>query len=1328
MVSNQSKGGYELDFSQIDIVAIDKEIRITDLILTKSKDARTDTAKQVYKVIVPRAEISLGSLTAIYFGKELTINGIKIHDPEIIISKSGNQTTKTTFSLETGSLYNAISEYLKAFSIGSLDIQNASVNYQQSPQKNPFQILVDQIDFSIDNFLLDSIASEEDKFLFTDKIELIISNQKFELPDSVHALSFDEFHISTGTGDILFKNLEIKPSGNEPVHTLDSYMNIEVPELNFRGLDFNKAYSENKLQLDSIRVLNPRILVKKKKSKQATKEPIDLLSLSTKVFESFEIGKVYFDAGKIEFITDQNKFSSTALNLKLSMLSLDSTKAVTKDWMSLFDDVALDAKDFHTFIMDSTHKLDVSHFNYSSFTSHLELEYTKIHPIVPIDDAIVVNVDLKRANAEGLATLSDLISGRLVSSEITIVQPNISVDIPTSLKRDSSKNSEFLKYLRLGKFDLVDGTFIANTEDSYVDVEKLDINFGKVSFQPSDLENFVFNSFTSKSHIDLQLLEFNSKKLKLNLHQVNLNNWKDLVVTDVFLKPETAPEPFTFGEIRITEFDLDHFLHNQLLAFDTLIVDRPIIPIHPHHENNNNRDNLVKWAHHTAFKEMHFRNGNLTQYGQGDSTVQLHLENFDVELSKFHYDSLRDEYYTLVGYKSDSIYLHLSKMEHQITGRDLDISIKDSTLSVKQLHMKPTSDKANNKINVATHELHLRQIDFHTLINDQKIHFKDGYLLSPVADIKTYKESKEVTNLRKDLLKFHLLNISNGKIHFENHISDSSMVADADKINIMINEFDLGKDSTIFSARNYLGEVQHMVFRPFGQIDSLTIQKAFVNTKAGHIKISDLKMAPSDAIRMHFPTIEIKGFDPEKMAHKKQVTLDSIIITQPYINVNLNKPKSAKNKNRQPLPYLAFNNLNIRDGNTDIVHADINFGETVAISDINLSIDSVQIDSTTTISKLVNKLQSTKLKMSNIAVTTPDSLYQFSVASINYDGVLNEINLNDIVLDPIYSRDEFSRHHEFQKDWFDMELAEIKISGFQALKWIEEERVHLNTITITRLLLDTHKDKRLPLPPDSEKPLPQALLSSIPIPIFIDQIKLISSYVSHSEYSPTGTLPGVIFFQDLNAEINNITNDSLKLSMDPIMTFHSTGTMMNTGHFTVDVDFDLEDENQFYYFRGELVDMNLTELNELLENTAFVHIKDGYNKRVTFNFEANHDYALGEMKFYYNDLKIMVLNQKAETHKHHAASIKSFFANTFVVNKKNPHLLFVRQGDIFHHRNVNKAIFNYWAKALLSGVVSSIGAKNNKKEIKKLNEELKAQLDRKRDETLRRLGNQTNAN
>ncbi|MEP2611422.1 MAG: hypothetical protein ABJH57_16390, partial [Cyclobacteriaceae bacterium] len=1174
----------------------------------------------------------------------------------------------------------------------------------------------------------DSMASEEDKFLFTDKIELIISNQKFELPDSVHALSFDEFHISTGTGDILFKNLELKPSENQAIRTLDSYMNIEVPELNFRGLDFNKAYSENKLRLDSIRILNPHILVKKKKTSQANKEPIDLLSLSTKVFESFEIGKVYFDAGKVEFITDNNKFSTTALNLKLSMLSLDSAKAVSKDWLNLFDDIALDAQDFHAFIMDSTHKVDISHFNYSSFTSHLELEYTKIHPIVPVDDAIVVNIDLKRANAEGLATLSDLISGRLVSSEITIVRPNISVDIPASVKNDSSRKNHFLKYLRLGKFDLVEGTFIANTDDAYVDVEKLDINFGKVTFQPSDLDNFVFNSFTPKSHIDLQLLEFNSKKLKLNLHHVNLNNWKDLVVTDVFLKPETAPEPFTFGKIKVTEFDLDHFLHNQLLAFDTLIVDRPIIKIHPHHENNSNRDNLVKWAHHTAFKEMQFRNGNLTQYGQGDSTVQVHLENFDVELSKFHYDSLKDEYYTLVGYKSDSMYLHLSKMEHQITGRDLDISIKDSTLSVKQLHMKPTSGKANNKINVATHELHLRQIDFHTLINEQKIHFKDGYLLSPVANIKTYKESKKEHNLRKDLLKFHLLNISNGKIHFENHISDSSMVADADKINILINEFDLGKDSTIFSARNYLGEVQHMVFRPFGQIDSLTIQKAFVNTKAGHIKIADLKMSPSDGIGIHIPDVEIQGFDPEKMAHQKQMTLDSIIISQPYVNVNLDKPKPAQKKNRQPLPYLTFNNLNVRDGNSDIVHAGLNFGETVSISNINLSIDSVQIDSTTTITTLVDKLKSTKLNMSNIAVTTPDSLYRFSVASVNYDGVLNEINLNDIALDPMYSKDEFSYLHEFQKDWFDMELTEIKISGFQTLKWIEEERVQLDAITISNLILDTHKDKRLPLPPDSEKPLPQALLSNLPIPVFVDEIKLISSYISHSEYSPTGTLPGVIFFQNLNAEINNITNDSLKLLRNPIMTFHSTGTMMNTGHFSVDVDFDLEDENQFYYFRGELLDMDLTELNELLENTAFVHIKDGYNKRVTFNFEANHDYALGEMKFYYNDLKITVLNQKAETHKHHAASIKSFFANTFVVNKKNPHLLFVRQGDIFHHRNVNKAIFNYWAKALLSGVVSSIGAKNNKKEIKKLNEELKTQLDRKRDETLRRLGNQASAN
>jgi hypothetical protein len=157
--------------------------------------------------------------------------------------------------------------------------------------------------------------------------------------------------------------------------------------------------------------------------------------------------------------------------------------------------------------------------------------------------------------------------------------------------------------------------------------------------------------------------------------------------------------------------------------------------------------------------------------------------------------------------------------------------------------------------------------------------------------------------------------------------------------------------------------------------------------------------------------------------------------------------------------------------------------------------------------------------------------------------------------------------------------------------------------------------------------------------------------------------------------------------------------------------FDYKDPLDKYTLRGSVGEMNLTELNRFLENTAYVQIRDGINKSISFSFDGNEDYAYGKMKFYYNDLKINVLDADTHLQRGHGVSIKSFFANTFVVNSKNPRLLFVREGDIFTERDKEKSIFAYWGKAVVSGLVSSIGAKNNKKEIRDMAKSLKEQLD-----------------
>ncbi|MFY0598580.1 MAG: hypothetical protein JXR03_02835 [Cyclobacteriaceae bacterium] len=1320
LISEQSKGRYELDFSEINVSFVEKQILIIDLELIKSQHLNTDTSSQLYTISIPKLELTIGSILSIYLGKEIEIKGISIHDPEISISSSKSR-QKSSFSFEAGSLYNSISEYINAFSVNDLAIENASVEFSKSDLKNPLEVLVNQIDFTIDNFLVDSTASADtSKFLYTDKIELIISNQNFSLPDSIHYISFDEFHISTGTGDILFKNLELLPREEIDLSTINSFYEIQIPEFNFRGLDFSRAYLENELHLDSLRILNPIVKVQTKKNNSPKGKNLDLLDLSTRLFEKFEIKKLYVDDASIDIITDhKHSYTGQEVNLEIEKIKIDSSKIASKSWTELIENIRVEGNNFETFLMDSTHLLQAGRFMYSSFESEVGLYDLLIKPLDYKEDRIQAWIQLKAIESSGLASLSDLSRGHLSTKDLSILNPDLKISLPRQESNEKSREKSFVKELTIGNFSLINSSLLLESQDSNLEIDKLDVNLRRVAFKPSSMEEFVFNEFAKKSKVELRSLSLESKKMNLELKKLNLSNWKDLTASDISLKPNTSTTPFTFEKIKVTEFDLDHFLNNKLLAFDSLIVDRPVLKFHSQQDRKKDNVDIIKWAHHTTFKEVHLRNGSLTQYK--DEDVQVHLENFDVELSKFHFDSLKNEYYTLVGYQSDSVYLHLENFNHEITGKDLSISIKDSTLQIKRLSMVPLSQDANTRISVSTHELKLRRIDFHKLINDQKLHFHGGHILSPKADVFLRKEKRAEKRTANDILKFNSLNVSNGYLHFENHIRDSSLMINVQKLNMLINGFDLGQDSSIFFAKNYLGDLRGITLRRFGSKDSISVEKAFINTKSGSIDVSNINMNPDENSHLFLPKIQITGFNPETLASENIIDLDSIKIEEPFFEITLNSQGKASQKKQTRIPTFNASNIFIRNGNMKLLNPDINFGDTINFKSIDFSVNNLSLDSSSTLLTISENLKNCQFSMDDFFITTPDSLYQLKTSKVGYSGTENKILLESVELNPIYSKDAFQSQITYQKDWLSMTIDSIQLKGINIRKLLTDDYLEFNSVVLSKLHLDTHKDKRLPLPPENEKPLPQELISKVPIRFYVKNIGIDSAYISHSEFSPTGTLPGLIFFQNMNAEISNISNDHERLEENRVMTLHTTGTMMNTGQYEVDVDFDLMDTTQFFYFEGELNGMDLRELNELLENTAFVQIKDGFNRRVTFQFEANHDYAIGDMKFYYNDLKIRVLKPNDEAHKRHAASIKSFFANTFVVNKKNPHFLFVRQGDIFHHRDLNKAIFNYWSKALLSGVVSSIGAKNNKKEIKKLNEELKAQLDQKRRETLERV-------
>ena len=113
-----------------------------------------------------------------------------------------------------------------------------------------------------------------------------------------------------------------------------------------------------------------------------------------------------------------------------------------------------------------------------------------------------------------------------------------------------------------------------------------------------------------------------------------------------------------------------------------------------------------------------------------------------------------------------------------------------------------------------------------------------------------------------------------------------------------------------------------------------------------------------------------------------------------------------------------------------------------------------------------------------------------------------------------------------------------------------------------------------------------------------------------------------------------------------------------------------------------------------------IEVRSGFNKEVNINFKGNDEYAEGLMEFRYDNLKIDILDRETYQSKGFGNNLKTIFANSFVVSSSNPRWFKLQEGNIFFERVKSRSIFNFWAKSLLSGAVSSIGINKSKEEAK----------------------------
>jgi hypothetical protein len=489
---------------------------------------------------------------------------------------------------------------------------------------------------------------------------------------------------------------------------------------------------------------------------------------------------------------------------------------------------------------------------------------------------------------------------------------------------------------------------------------------------------------------------------------------------------------------------------------------------------------------------------------------------------------------------------------------------------------------------------------------------------------------------------------------------------------------------------------------------------ALINSKLQKSEFSDLLTGMN--MKLDIPQITVRIDNGFNLNLDQELNISEFLIDNPKISVkgNLKTDKIAVKNESQEKNSLPFSALHLQKFGISNLGIDLHIPQEnleVGLEGFNLTFNDFQwdteeafnIEDLVAMGDWAMDLEKGKASISNPAKIAEISGLRISGPSSEISWTSLDFKMSD---DPI-SYTSFLTH---QKTWLGIQTGFSSISG---IGWLEAQKssVKAQKVTIDQPKLWAYRDQRLPFPENHFPPMLHKILIDSNIPISIDSVEVKNGSVKVETQPPFGEKTAIIAFSEVGAIITNITNLPEEIGDNNKMNMKATALVQDAGQLTNDIDFSLDDPDYSFFMDVSLGKMDLRALNDLIEPLASVRIKSGRMRRMDIMAIGNEHYAYGNLDFLYRKLRISILDKKEQDNQNLGHAIESFLANEIIIKKNNDYPFPHRQGQLFFVRDNTRSIFNYFGKIALSGILTSVGVKSNRKALKKLHDEQLKYLD-----------------
>ena len=471
---------------------------------------------------------------------------------------------------------------------------------------------------------------------------------------------------------------------------------------------------------------------------------------------------------------------------------------------------------------------------------------------------------------------------------------------------------------------------------------------------------------------------------------------------------------------------------------------------------------------------------------------------------------------------------------------------------------------------------------------------------------------------------------------------------------------------------------------------SITIEKIKISFILSTIELEGLliqtKKEHSEVIGINgeIGSIKFAGIKPGKAIFRKDADIRKLSVS----DVNI---KGRLSSLRDSVIVLVIP-LNVRIGivhfdRTNISFENMDNAASFSLTDGGLKLGQVFIVRHDTLSAdAVNQFD---FNAKEIAWDSADSMYSYRNTGILYSSATSSLSIDSSFVHPNYADYDFTSRFKYQTNRIEAGFSNISFHNFDIKKYTGTGDLGSSFVEVANMNMKIFRDNRKELN-HIKKPEFQDIIYNYRSYLKIDSIALLEGNVTYTEHSSEANEPGHLSFNNINARIYNITNDTIYRTDTAYLKLKADANFMGKSKISVLLNARIFDSKNTFSLKGTLAAMQADALNPILENKAFLYIISGEIQGMNFSFVADNKKSNGTLKILYQGLDLAVKNKRTDD----TTAIRERFISILVnIKVKNSNPLpgkDVRVGIISFERDPERFLINYCIKSLMSGLRSSL--------------------------------------